>query len=104
MVRAGREVRSQTDYILGTDHRLFWNVSVRYPGITRTTTWSLDASARLPEETLQVPQEAQADPPPAPAHPDEGRWILCVPKEGRLESQIHGSPVKFMDIGGHVEA
>ena len=31
MVRIGREVRSRTDYILGTDHRLFWNVSARYP-------------------------------------------------------------------------
>ena len=31
MVREGREVRSRTDYILGTDLRLFWNVSVRDP-------------------------------------------------------------------------
>ena len=31
MIRAGREVRSLTDYILGTDHCLFWNVSVREP-------------------------------------------------------------------------
>ena len=27
----GREVRSQTDYILGTDHRLFWNIPVWDP-------------------------------------------------------------------------
>ena len=32
MVRAEREVRSWTDYILGTDCRLFWNVSVQDPG------------------------------------------------------------------------
>ena len=31
MLRKGREVRSRTDYILGTDHRLFGNVSVRDP-------------------------------------------------------------------------
>ena len=31
MIREGREVRSRTDYILGTDRRLFGNVSVRYP-------------------------------------------------------------------------
>ena len=31
MVWAGRDVRSRTDYILGTDRRLFWNVSVRDP-------------------------------------------------------------------------
>ena len=31
MIREGREVRSRTDYILGTDHRLFGNVSVWYP-------------------------------------------------------------------------
>ena len=29
MIRLGREVRSRTDYILGTYCRLFWNVSVR---------------------------------------------------------------------------
>ena len=31
MSREGREVRSQTDYILGTDFRLFGNVSVQDP-------------------------------------------------------------------------
>ena len=31
MVRKGKVVRSRTDYILGTDRCLFWNVSVWYP-------------------------------------------------------------------------
>ena len=31
MVLLGREVQSRTDYILGTDRRLFSNVAVRYP-------------------------------------------------------------------------
>ena len=31
MFRAGREVRSWMDYILGTDHCLFRNVAARYP-------------------------------------------------------------------------
>ena len=31
MIWEGRKVRSQTDYILGTDRRLFWNVSVQDP-------------------------------------------------------------------------
>ena len=31
MIRAGREVSSRTDYILGTDCHHFWNVSVRDP-------------------------------------------------------------------------
>ena len=31
MVREGKVVRSQTNYILGTDRRLFWNVFVWYP-------------------------------------------------------------------------
>ena len=31
MLQKGREVRSWTDYILGMDHRLFGNVSVRDP-------------------------------------------------------------------------
>ena len=29
MVREGKVVRSRTDYILGTDQSLFWNVSVQ---------------------------------------------------------------------------
>ena len=31
MLQKGRKVRSRTDYILGTDRRLFRNVSVRDP-------------------------------------------------------------------------
>ena len=31
MIIEGKVVRSRTDYILGTDRRLFWNVSVRDP-------------------------------------------------------------------------
>ena len=31
MVQAEREVMSWTDYILGTDRHLFWNVSAREP-------------------------------------------------------------------------
>ena len=31
MIRSWREVKSRMDYILGTDHRLFWNVSVPDP-------------------------------------------------------------------------
>ena len=31
MVREGKIVRSRTDYILGTDRRLFWSVSVFDP-------------------------------------------------------------------------
>ena len=31
MVWAGREVRSRTEYILGTYHRLFWNLYIQDP-------------------------------------------------------------------------
>ena len=31
MVREEKVVRSRTDYILGADRRLFWNVSVQDP-------------------------------------------------------------------------
>ena len=31
MIWEGKEVRSRTDYILGTDRCLFWNVSARDP-------------------------------------------------------------------------
>ena len=31
IIRAGRGIRSRTDYILGMDFRIFWNLSVRDP-------------------------------------------------------------------------
>ena len=31
MTRLGREVQYRTDYLLGTDRRLFWKISVRDP-------------------------------------------------------------------------
>ena len=48
MIWAGREVRSRTDSILGTNRRLFFNVSVRAPGISQTIIWFWVASSALP--------------------------------------------------------
>ena len=48
MRRKGQVVRSRTDYIFGTDSRLFTNVAVRDPGTTWTITWSLVACRVYP--------------------------------------------------------
>ena len=48
MQRKGQVVRSWTDYIFGTDSRLFANVAVRDPGTTWTITWSLVACRVYP--------------------------------------------------------
>ena len=48
LIRAGREVRFRTDYILGTDLRLFWNVSFRDPRHNSDHKWFWVASAEPP--------------------------------------------------------
>ena len=74
MIRAGRVVRSRTDYILGTDHRLYWNVSVRDPRHNSDHYMVLVYlySPPPPEGTLQIPRGEQAAPPTTANHPEEG--------------------------------
>ena len=74
MIREWREVRSWTDYILGTDLRIFENVSVRDPSHN-----SDHHSAPLREHTRYL-GGAQADPPPPTDRPDKGGRNLCGPK------------------------
>ena len=97
MIQAGREVRSRTDYILGTDHRLFWNVSVRYPRNNSDHYMILgclhSASLREKRKWLSL----------RPHNPDKGGWNLRGPTEGRPKAEGTGPEEKRVDLGGHVE-
>ena len=70
MIRAGMEVRARTDYILGTDHCLFWNVPIRdslhnsyhymVRGFPRSASWMeqskyLGGHKRLPLRSPTIP-------------------------------------------------
>ena len=52
MRRDGREVRSQTDYILGTDHRLFQDVAVQDPRHSSDNCMVLGCMRGEPEKEL----------------------------------------------------
>ena len=101
MIRAGREVRYQTDYILGMDRRLFWNVSVREPR-HNSDNYGLPPQ-RPPEGILQIPQEKKAAPPPTTDHPDEGGQNICGPTEGSPKASGAGRKEKRVNLGGHVD-
>ena len=80
MIREGREVWSRTDYNLGTDRRLFGNVSVRDPRHNSDHYMVLGClhSAPLREHARYLGGE-QAPPLPPTDRPNEGGRILRGP-------------------------
>ena len=65
MIREGREVRSRMYYILGTDHRLFGNVSIRDPRHNSDHYMVMGLPPhRTPDGPHQVSWGAQASSPP----------------------------------------
>ena len=105
MVRAGRELRPRTDYILGTDRRLFRNVTVRDPHRNSDQYLVLGClrGAPLREHSEYLGRRKRSPPSAPPDHPYEGGQNLCGLTEGRTEASGQGYQEKHMDIGGHVE-
>ena len=56
MLQKGRDVRSLTDYILGTDHRLFGMSPSGTLGKTQTITWCWVACQAPPRRAQAVPR------------------------------------------------
>ena len=83
MVRAGREVRSWTEYIVGTDHCLFHNVSVRDP--------PNNSDHYLVIGCLRGLGGASGS-PYGPQPPQRGRTDYLQPYGGSSEAQSQGSP------------
>ena len=75
MLQKGREVRSRTDYILGTDRHRFGNVSVRYPRNNSENCMVLGCLpiASLPEHKhyLGGRKKLPLQPPPEPTNEDK---------------------------------
>ena len=90
MVWAGRKVRSQTDYILGTDQSLFWNVSVQdsrnnsYPYIVLGCL----LSAPLREKSTYL---GGRKPPPPPTTPTKEDVIFTALRKAVLKPQAQDS-------------
>ena len=93
MIREGREVRSRTDYILGMDHRLFGNVSVRDPRHNSDHCMALVClhSASLKEHAryLRGRKRLPLGPPTEPTREDRIFAALCtaVPKPRAREAR-----------------
>ena len=84
MIREGREVRYRTYYIMGTDCRIFGNVSVRDPRHNSDHYMVLGClhSAPLKEHTRYLGGRKRL--PPLPTNrSSEGRWNIRGPTEGR---------------------
>ena len=88
MLREGREVRSRTDYILGTERRLFGNASIRYPRHSSDHYLVLGClySASLKEHTRYLGGRKNPPPPPTTNSDNEGEKCFRSPTEGSPET------------------
>ena len=91
MIREGREMRYWTDYILGTDCRLFGNVSIRDPRNNSDHYMVLGClhSAPLREHARYLGGRKRPPPPPTNLH-NEGGQNLSGPTEGCTEASGMG--------------
>ena len=104
MIQEGGQVRSRTDYILGTDGCLFWNVSVQDPMHNSDHYMVLGCLRSSPlREQAKYLGGSKRNPLPTPNLPNEGGRNLGGPLEGRPKSPGTGSEDKLVDLGGHVE-
>ena len=107
MLRKGREVRSRTDYILGTDRRLFRNVSVRDPRHNSDHYMVLDFLLSAPptehKRYLGGRKRWQVRPPREPTHKDQLFAALrravprAQPREARQNAWISESTWRLID-------
>ena len=103
MRRKGQVVRSQTDYILGTDRRMFKNVAVRDP---RHNTDHYMVLGCLPSAPLSATKRylggTKAMAGEATDKTLADRHAICGSTESRTETNTAGSKTKRLDLGGNV--
>ena len=96
MVREGKLVRSRTDYILGTDRRLFWNVSIWYPRHNTDHYMVLGCLRSAPEREhtryLSGRKQLPLRPPAEPTWEDGifAALLRAVPKPHAMERSKNG--------------
>ena len=98
-------MRSLTDYILGTNCRLFENFSARYPRHNSDHYMVLGCLNRsaLREHARYLGENKRLPFRPPTDRPDEGGRNLCGPTEVRPEASGTGRKEEHVDLGGHVE-
>ena len=104
MIQEVREVGYRTDYILGTDRRLFWNMFVRDPRHNSEHYMVMGClrSDPLKEHSRYLVGRKPPLPPTTDLPRKEG-WNICSPPEGRLKVSGTGREEKRLDIRGHME-
>ena len=104
MLRKGREVRSRTDYILGTDSRLLRNVSVRDPRHNSDHYMVLGCLPSAPPDGAQEilgREEAVAGEATAGTNTDRSTFRGSI--ESRTEGATARGETKRLDLGVDVE-
>ena len=105
MRRKVQEVQSRTDYILGTDRRLFRNVTVRYPRHNSEHYMVLVCLPSTPlSETKRYLGGAKAVAGEATGKTITYGQTLCSSTESRTEAETAGGETKRLDLGRDVEA
>ena len=104
MIWEGMEVRSRTDFNLGTDCRLFSFFSVQDPRHNSDHYMVMGCvhSASLRENARYL-GGSKRPPPPHTDRTDEGGQNLRGPTEGRPKTAGSGSSEKRVDLGDNVE-
>ena len=104
MLRNEREVRSRTDYILGTDCRFFGNVSARNPWNNSDHYMVLGCLTSAPltahRRYLGGRKRWPVRPPVKPTWADQ---LFAALRGGRTESATARGETKHVNIGGYVE-
>ena len=104
MVQTGRKVRYWTDYILGTDLCLFWNVSVQDPrhNLDHYLILGCLCSALLREHSEYLGRRKR---PPLlpPTNPTREDGLFANLQRAVPKPQAWDARKRRVDLGGHVE-
>ena len=104
MLRKGREVRSQTDYILGTDRRLFRNVAVRDPRHNLDHYMVLGCLPSAPPDgSKEIPGREEAVDGEAAEGTNTDGSTFRGSKESRTKGATAQGEKKRLDLGVNLE-
>ena len=104
MLQKGREVRSRTDYILGTDSRLFRNVAVRYPRHNSDHYMVLGClTSAPPEGAHEILGREEAVDGEATTGTNTNGSTFCGSTESRTKGATAQGETKRLDLGVDVE-
>ena len=104
MLQKGREVRSRTDYILGTDRRLFRNVAVRDPRHNSDHYMVLGCIPSAPPNGAQeIPGQEEMLAGEAARGSNKDGSTFCGSTESRTKGATARGETKRLDLGDDVQ-